>query len=103
MNDRAEADPQAEEDAGPAPGARRIGRSRLRRVLLAAVAVLYLVSVPWYREADAPLQIVFGLPDWVAVALACYVAVAVLNAIAWRLTEIPDVLDPAEDSRRGAP
>jgi uncharacterized membrane protein YcjF (UPF0283 family) len=103
MNDRAEAEPQAEDGARLAPSARRAGRSRLRRVLLAAIAVLYLVSVPWYRDADAPLQIVFGLPDWVAVALACYVAVAVLNAIAWRLTEIPDLLDPADDLRRGAP
>lgn len=97
MNDRAEDDPRL------APSARRVGRSRLRRVLLATIAVLYLVSVPWYRDTDAPLQIVFGLPDWVAVAIACYVAVAVLNAIAWQLTEIPDVLDSAEDSRRGAP
>lgn len=97
MNDRAEDDPLL------APSARRVGRSRLRRVLLATIAVLYLVSVPWYRDTDAPLQIVFGLPDWVAVAIACYVAVAVLNAIAWQLTEIPDVLDSAEDSRRRAP
>jgi hypothetical protein len=65
-------------------------RARVRRLLLAGIAVLYVVSVPWYRETDAPLRVWFGLPDWVAVALGCYIGVAVLNAMAWRLTEIPD-------------
>lgn len=65
-------------------------RQGLRRGLLAAIALLYVISVPWYRDAEAPLQVWFGLPDWVAVALGCYVAVAVLNAIAWRLTDISD-------------
>ena len=32
----------------------------------------------------------FGLPDWVAVALACYVAAAFLNAGAWLLTDLRD-------------
>ncbi|MGY8805028.1 MAG: hypothetical protein ACKVK6_12425 [bacterium] len=44
-------------------------RARVRRLLLAGIAVLYVVSVPWYRETDAPLRVWFGLPDWVAVAL----------------------------------
>ena len=35
-------------------------------------------------------EIVFGLPDWVAVALGCYAASAVLNAIAWWFTEVSD-------------
>jgi len=68
-------------------------RRRLRFALLAVIALLYLASVPWYRTADAPLRMIFGLPDWVAVALACYIGVAVLNAIAWLLTDIPDVLE----------
>jgi hypothetical protein len=34
--------------------------------------------------------LVFGLPDWVAVALGCYLAVAILNALAWLLTDIPE-------------
>jgi hypothetical protein len=63
---------------------------RVRRLLLAAIAVLYLVSVPWYRPSGAHPEIVFGLPDWVAVALGCYLAVAVLNSLAWLLTEVPD-------------
>ena len=101
MNDGAEADAPAVHAAtqlgSDAPGVRS-GRNRLRRILLAIIALLYLVSVPWYRDADAPLQIVFGLPDWVAVAVGCYVGVAILNAIAWMLTDISDTSDPVEDS-----
>ena len=70
-------------------------RRRLRRLALGAIGLLYLASVPWYRESDAPLRLLFGLPDWVGVALACYVAVAVLNACAWLLTEIPEAENDA--------
>jgi hypothetical protein len=91
----------------PDPVGKRSGRARLRRVLLVLIALLYVMSVPWYRATDAALSLQFGLPDWVAVAIACYVAVAILNAIAWRLTEIPDALEPVEDpdsnASRGAP
>lgn len=59
------------------------GRTRLRPLLLAAIAVLYVFSVPWYRAPDAPLRLWFGLPDWVATALCCYAVAAVLNAWAW--------------------
>ncbi len=37
------------------------------------------------------------MPDWVTVAVACYVAVAVLNAFAWLLTDVP------EDDSEGGP
>ena len=37
-----------------------------------------------------------GLPDWVALALLCYVAVAVLNSIAWRMTEVVDSPAPVD-------
>jgi len=60
---------------------------RVRRVLLALIAVLYVVSIPWYRTAGAEPELLFGFPDWAAVAIACYVGVAVLNSIAWLLTE----------------
>ena len=69
---------------------RRGARSWLRRLLLAGIGLLYVVSVPWYRDSGEPLSLVFGLPDWVAVALLCYVGVAVLNAIAWLLTDVSD-------------
>ena len=32
----------------------------------------------------------FRSPDWVALALGCYVVIAVLNAIVWLITEVPD-------------
>ena len=63
---------------------------RLRIVCYVLIAALYLASVPWYREADAPLVLWFGLPDWVAIALVCYVGVAIVNAVAWLATEVPD-------------
>ena len=77
-------------------------RARVRRLLLAGIAVLYVVSVPWYRETDAPLRVWFGLPDWAAVALGCYIGVAVLNAMAWRLTDIPDEYVEARGSERSS-
>jgi hypothetical protein len=73
-----------------------LNRARLRRWLLVAIALLYVVSIPWYRRGgDAP-GFIAGIPDWVAVAMACYFAVAVLNAWAWRLTDIAE--DPEQDS-----
>jgi hypothetical protein len=65
-------------------------RARARTGLLLAIAALFIVSVPWYRKTGAPVEIVWGLPDWVVVALACYVAVAVLNGLAWLLSEMPN-------------
>ena len=57
----------------------------MRRALLIGIGLLYVASVPWYRDIDAPLRIVFGVPDWVAVAIGCYAAAACLNAAAWLL------------------
>jgi hypothetical protein len=65
-------------------------RARLRSALLIAIGALYLVSVPWYRETGSPVTFVWGLPDWVALALACYLGVAVLNGVAWLLTDMPE-------------
>jgi hypothetical protein len=62
--------------------------------VFAGIGGLYVLSVPWYRETGAPVEIVAGLPDWVAVALACYVGVAILNGVAWLLTDVRD--DPDE-------
>ena len=68
----------------------------LRAWLLLAVGVLYAVSIPWYREPDPSPEAWLGLPGWVAVAVACYVAAAVLNALAWLATDL-DERDPPED------
>lgn len=84
------------------PASERRAPRRLRAVLLGAIGFLYVLSVPWYRSDDQGLRILLGLPDWVAVAVLCYAAVAVLNALAWWLTDIddqsplPDVLSSAE-------
>lgn len=73
-------------------------RRVLRRLLLVLIGLLYILSVPWYRDSDAPIEVWFGLPDWVAVALACYVGVAVLNAIAWTLAHVEDELEGDRDA-----
>lgn len=70
----------------------------MRRLLLAAIALLYVASIPWYRSASAEPAIWLGLPDWVTVALGCYVLAAVLNAAAWLLTEVPDPPDGDDGS-----
>lgn len=67
---------------------------RVRRLLLWAIGLLYLVSIPWYREPGAaPEMGLFGLPDWVGIALGCYIAAAVLNSVAWMLTDVSDLPD----------
>ena len=65
-------------------------RRRVRTGLLWAIAALYVISIPWYRTAGGVPSVIGGLPDWVAVALGCYAVVAVLNAIAWLVAEIPE-------------
>ena len=71
------------------------GRRRLRGALFALIALLYVLSVPWYRQTGSEVGMLFGLPDWVAVALGCYLAAACCNALAWLLTDVPDDLPPA--------
>ena len=65
-------------------------RRLLRRACMGLIGLLYVFSIPWYRDANVPLRIWLGLPDWVAVALGCYVGVAILNAMAWSLTDVSD-------------
>jgi hypothetical protein len=67
-------------------------------VLLGGVALLYIASVPWYRDLDAPLRLVFGLPDWVAVAIACYAVAACLNAAAWLLSDGASAFEDSADA-----
>jgi len=78
-------------------------RAWIRYGSLAAIALLYVVSVPWYRGSEQQPQVILGLPDWVSVALWCYVGVAVLNAIAWATTDVPEVPDAAERGRPRSP
>ncbi len=65
-------------------------RRRLRGLLLAVIGLLYVASIPWYRASGELPGLLLGLPDWVAVALVCYAVAAVLNAVAWWLTDVPD-------------
>lgn len=74
-----------------------MNRRLLRRTIFVLIGLLYLVSVPWYRDAADPVEIVAGLPDWVTLALACYVGVAVLNALAWLLSDVPDSAADPDD------
>jgi hypothetical protein len=69
-------------------------RSRIRTALLAVIGMLYVASIPWYRESGAESGTLFGFPDWVAVSIGCYIAIAILNSIAWLLTDVPDAHDP---------
>jgi len=77
-------------------------RRRLRHLLLLGIGLLYLVSIPWYRGADATPAVWLGLPDWVAVAVLCYLGVAVLNTAAWLLTDVPEPAPEADASARRA-
>lgn len=77
----------------------RSPRRALRRLLLALIGVAYVVSIPWYRQAGSEPRLWLGLPDWVLVALACYLVAAVLNAAAWLVTDVPDA-PPDEDAGR---
>jgi len=76
------------------PVRRRRRAALRRRVLLGAIAALFVVSIPWYRESGAEPALWLGLPDWVAVALVCYVGVALLNAWAWLADGIDDAGPP---------
>jgi hypothetical protein len=67
---------------------------RARPLLLAAIALLYGISIPWYRGEEAAATDLFGVPGWVGVALICYVAATFLCAWVWMLTDVHD--DPPE-------
>ena len=84
-------------------GRRRPDRRALRRALLAAIALLFVVSIPWYRDAGAPVRIWLGLPDWVAVALGAYALAAALNAAAWLMTEVEDPPAPGSETQAEPP
>lgn len=73
------------------------GKRVLYRSCLALIVLLYVVSVPWYRDETDPLRLWLGMPDWVTVAILCYVAVACVNALAWLLTDVPDGFEPLRE------
>ena len=77
-------------DLPPGTEHHRRMRRGIRRALLVLISLLYVLSIPRYRDAGADPGSLWGLPDWVAVALLCYLAAAALNAVAWYLTDIPE-------------
>jgi hypothetical protein len=62
-----------------------------------------VASIPWYREPGSPVEIWLGLPDWVTVALGCYVVAAVLNALAWYRSDVPDRETPRPSAETPRP
>lgn len=63
---------------------------------MCGIGLLFAASIPWYR-GEAPPGRLLGLPDWVAVALLCYTLAAVLNSVAWLLTDVPDSIEANEE------
>lgn len=80
-------------------------RTFMRWIVLLVIGLLYIASVPWYRDpgGDESLRIWWGLPDWVTVALGCYVSIAVLNCVAWLLTDVPDAMPETKTRDAASP
>ena len=102
MNQQPQDSAVTSRNEGRDEGGARSGQPRwvrlLRRVLFCLIGLLYAVSIPWYRGDATPGRI-FGLPDWVAVAILCYTAAAILNSAAWLLTDIPESVGDDEARR----
>ncbi len=45
--------------------------------------ILLIMSVPWYRSDEQMSNTLFGFPEWVMVAIACYLAVTLINIGIW--------------------
>ena len=52
---------------------------RSRPWVWAVYLLLFAASVPWYLPAGGPVRLWFGLPHWVVLSLAAYLAVAVFT------------------------
>lgn len=53
---------------------------RSRPWIWGVYVLLFAASVPWYLPAGSPPRIWLGLPHWVVISLAAYLAVAVFTA-----------------------
>lgn len=54
----------------------------MRRVwFLPLVLLLLTVSIPWYRSRGGEPRLMYGLPDWVWVTLACSFLLSVVTAL----------------------
>ena len=62
---------------------------------------LFAVAVPWYQPAGGPVRLWLGLPHWVVVALAAYLAVAVFTVfVVARYWSEPPGDEDSDDSGR---
>ncbi|MGI9283463.1 MAG: hypothetical protein ACR2PX_28095 [Endozoicomonas sp.] len=55
----------------------------LRTALQLLMLLLLIISVPWYRTPGSDPNIYLGMPDWVILALTCYVLVIFINLLLW--------------------
>ncbi|MCY4658833.1 MAG: hypothetical protein OXF93_03340 [Acidobacteria bacterium] len=78
---------------------------RSRPWIWAVYVVLFAASVPWYLPAGGPLRIWLGLPHWVVISLAAYLAVAMFTAwVVARYWSVPaDPVPGGAESSAAAP
>ena len=59
--------------------------NRIRPLLLSLLPILILISVPWYRDTNSEprFSLQAGIPDWVTVAIVCYLLHAIISACIW--------------------
>lgn len=68
---------------------------RSRPWIWAVYVLLFAASVPWYLPAGSPPRIWLGLPHWVVISLAAYLAVAVFTAwVVARYWSVPAGREP---------
>ncbi|WP_252178241.1 hypothetical protein [Endozoicomonas sp. 4G] len=66
----------------------------LRTALQLLMFSLLILSVPWYRTPGATPKIYLGMPDWVVLALSCYILVIFINLLLWVSRDDPPEPDP---------
>ena len=81
---------------------------RSRAWIWVVYVLLFAASVPWYLPAGSPPRLWLGLPHWVVISLAAYLAVAGFTAwVVARYWSVPagpaqDGAEPGDAARDGA-
>ncbi|MGI9275418.1 MAG: hypothetical protein ACR2PT_11315 [Endozoicomonas sp.] len=60
-------------------------RVRLLQFCYMAMPMIALYSIPWFDNPDQQPELLFGLPLWVARAVACLLIMSLLSLLAWYL------------------
>jgi len=63
-------------------------KARLLRYCYLAMTLIALYSIPWFDNPDQQPELLFGLPLWVASAVACLLVMSLLNLLAWSLQAV---------------